>query len=87
MPVHCSSSAPKGGMDATLFTSFSFQMSVLVSTLRSPEDELLQNNYRPVQNLHGRRVLASFQTTPSVKHIPGKECMSVLRLLPAAGMQ
>ncbi|NXX28223.1 CAH9 anhydrase, partial [Nicator chloris] len=47
------------------------QMSVLVSTLRSPDDTLLQNNYRPVQNLHGRRVLASFQTTPSVKHPPG----------------
>uniref|UniRef100_A0A8C9MF95 Carbonic anhydrase n=2 Tax=Serinus canaria TaxID=9135 RepID=A0A8C9MF95_SERCA len=49
------------------------QMSMLVSTLRSPEDELLQNNYRPVQNLHGRRVLASFQTTPPVKHIAGSD--------------
>ncbi|XP_071281704.1 carbonic anhydrase 9-like [Agelaius tricolor] len=49
------------------------QMSVLVSTLKSPEDELLQNNYRPVQSLHGRRVLASFQTSPSAKHIPGSD--------------
>ncbi|XP_030824666.1 carbonic anhydrase 9-like isoform X2 [Camarhynchus parvulus] len=49
------------------------QMSVLVSTLKSPEDELLQNNYRPVQSLHGRQVLASFQTTPSVKHTPGSD--------------
>ncbi|NXR71546.1 CAH9 anhydrase, partial [Pycnonotus jocosus] len=47
------------------------QMSVLVSTLRSPDDKLLQNNYRPVQNLHGRRVLASFPTPPLVKHFPG----------------
>lgn len=70
-----------------LFTLFSFQMSVLVSTLRSPDDKLLQNNYRPVQNLHGRRVLASFQTVPSVKHSPGKECVNVFRLLTAAGMQ
>ncbi|XP_066194692.1 carbonic anhydrase 9-like [Sylvia atricapilla] len=46
------------------------QMSMLVLTLRTPENKLLQNNYRPVQNLHGRQVLASFQTTPSVKHSP-----------------
>ncbi|XP_014731042.1 PREDICTED: carbonic anhydrase 9 [Sturnus vulgaris] len=49
------------------------QMSLLVSTLRSPDDKLLQNNYRPVQSLHGRRVLASFQTPPSVKHSPGSD--------------
>lgn len=74
-------------MGATLFTLFPFQMSMLVSSLRSPEDKFLQNNYRPAQGLHGRRVLASFQTAPSVKHSPGKECVIVLRLLPAAGMQ
>ncbi|KFQ29193.1 Carbonic anhydrase 9, partial [Merops nubicus] len=33
------------------------QMSVLVMTLRSDDSQPLQNNYRPVQNLHGRRVL------------------------------
>ncbi|NXE95873.1 CAH9 anhydrase, partial [Menura novaehollandiae] len=48
------------------------QMSMLVTSLRSDDDELLQNNYRPVQNLHGRRVLASFQTDlPPVKHSSG----------------
>ncbi|NXE37897.1 CAH9 anhydrase, partial [Ptilorrhoa leucosticta] len=52
------------------------QMLMLVSSLRTDDDKLLQSNYRPVQNLHGRQVLASFQTTPSVKHSPGKECVS-----------
>ncbi|NWW78735.1 CAH9 anhydrase, partial [Climacteris rufus] len=48
------------------------QMSVLVRSLRTDDNKFLQNNYRPVQNLHGRRVLASFQTTlSSVKHSPG----------------
>ncbi|NXP26240.1 CAH9 anhydrase, partial [Scytalopus superciliaris] len=48
------------------------QMSVLVKSLRTDNGNTLQNNYRPVQNLHGRQVLASFQTTqPSVKHTPG----------------
>ncbi|NWT98063.1 CAH9 anhydrase, partial [Urocynchramus pylzowi] len=47
------------------------QMSVLVSTLRNADDKLLQNIYRPVQSLQGRSVLASFQTSPSVKHTPG----------------
>uniref|UniRef100_A0A8C3DYI4 Carbonic anhydrase n=2 Tax=Corvus moneduloides TaxID=1196302 RepID=A0A8C3DYI4_CORMO len=49
------------------------QMSMLVSSLRTDDDKLLQSNYRPVQNLHGRRVLASFQTTPLVKHAPGSD--------------
>ncbi|NXU85138.1 CAH9 anhydrase, partial [Xiphorhynchus elegans] len=48
------------------------QMSVLVRSLRTDDGDILQNNYRPVQNLYGRRVLASFQTTqPSSKHTPG----------------
>ncbi|KAM6033895.1 carbonic anhydrase 9 isoform 2-T2 [Chlamydotis macqueenii] len=47
------------------------QMSMLVTSLRTGNSKHLENNYRPVQNLHGRRVLASFQTTlPSVKHSP-----------------
>ncbi|XP_064498948.1 carbonic anhydrase 9-like [Pseudopipra pipra] len=50
------------------------QMSVLVSSLRTDDSDLLQNNYRPVQDLHGRWVLASFQTTlPSQKHTPGSD--------------
>ncbi|NWT20027.1 CAH9 anhydrase, partial [Vireo altiloquus] len=49
------------------------QMSTLFSTLRTDDDKVLQSNYRPVQNLRWRRVLASFQTSPSVKHSPGKE--------------
>ncbi|NXA06444.1 CAH9 anhydrase, partial [Sapayoa aenigma] len=48
------------------------QMLVLVTSLRNDDSNLLQKNYRPVQHLHGRRVLASFQTTLSlVKHTPG----------------
>ncbi|KAF1412743.1 Carbonic anhydrase 9, partial [Spheniscus humboldti] len=39
------------------------QMSMLVKSLRNDDDKPLQNNYRPVQDLHRRRVLASFQTT------------------------
>ncbi|NXX83453.1 CAH9 anhydrase, partial [Urocolius indicus] len=39
------------------------QMSTLVNSLRNDDSNPLQNNYRPVQDLHGRRVLASFQTT------------------------
>ncbi|NWX19005.1 CAH9 anhydrase, partial [Aegotheles bennettii] len=39
------------------------QMLMLVTSLRNDDDKPLQNNYRPVQGLHGRRVLASFQTT------------------------
>lgn len=68
---------------------FSFQMSMLVISLRNDDNKPLQNNYRPVQDLHRRRVLASFQTTLfSAKRLPsGKECVSVLRLHPAAGMQ
>ncbi|NXE10321.1 CAH9 anhydrase, partial [Lophotis ruficrista] len=47
------------------------QMSMLVMSLRTGNSKHLENNYRPVQNLHGRRVLASFQTTlPSAKHPP-----------------
>ncbi|XP_071437332.1 carbonic anhydrase 9-like isoform X1 [Pithys albifrons albifrons] len=57
------------------------QMSLLVRSLRTDDSDLLQNNYRPVQNLHGRRVLASFQTTqPLVKHTPGSDSSA-----PAAG--
>ncbi|KFQ76553.1 Carbonic anhydrase 9, partial [Phaethon lepturus] len=33
------------------------QMSMLVMSLRNDDSKPLQNNYRPVQDLHGRRVL------------------------------
>ncbi|KAM6034905.1 carbonic anhydrase 9-like isoform 2-T2 [Theristicus caerulescens] len=39
------------------------QMSVLVRSLRNDDSKPLQSNYRLAQNLHGRQVLASFQTT------------------------
>ncbi|NXV72815.1 CAH9 anhydrase, partial [Atlantisia rogersi] len=39
------------------------QMAKLVMTLRQEDNKPLQNNYRMVQDLHGRRVLASFQAT------------------------
>uniref|UniRef100_A0A663N973 Carbonic anhydrase n=1 Tax=Athene cunicularia TaxID=194338 RepID=A0A663N973_ATHCN len=53
------------------------------------DNKPLQNNFRMVQDMHGRRVLASFQTTlSSAKQLPtGKEHVSVLRLHPAAGVQ
>lgn len=71
-----------------MLTRFSFQMSMLVMSPRNDDSKPLQNNYRPVQDLHGRRVLASFQTTlTSAKQMPsGKESVSVLRLHPAAGI-
>lgn len=56
---------------------------MLVSSLRTDDDKLLQNNYRPVQNLHGRWVLASFQTSPSVKHAPGKEYVECAQAAPS----
>ncbi|KAM6230247.1 carbonic anhydrase 9 [Porphyrio hochstetteri] len=47
------------------------QMAMLVMTLRNDENKPLQNNYRLVQDLHGRRVLASFQATLSLaRQIP-----------------
>ncbi|XP_075344428.1 carbonic anhydrase 9 [Mycteria americana] len=47
------------------------QMSMLVMSLRNDNDKPLQNNYRLAQDLHGRRVLASFQTTLiSAKQLP-----------------
>ncbi|XP_074022442.1 carbonic anhydrase 9 [Numenius arquata] len=47
------------------------QMLTLVTSLRNDDSKPLQNNYRLVQGLHGRRVLASFQTTLlSEKHLP-----------------
>lgn len=80
--------APKGGIHPALLTQFSFQMSMLVMSPRNDDSKPLQNNYRPVQDLHGRRVLASFQTTlTSAKQMPsGKESVSVLRLHPSAGI-
>ncbi|KFV44067.1 Carbonic anhydrase 9, partial [Tyto alba] len=36
------------------------QMSMLVMSLRNDDSKPLENNYRPVQDMHGRRVLASF---------------------------
>ncbi|XP_054253502.1 carbonic anhydrase 9-like [Indicator indicator] len=44
------------------------QMSTLVMTLRNDDNKPLQNNYRPVQGLHRRQVLSSFQTT--AKQLP-----------------
>ncbi|XP_059689712.1 carbonic anhydrase 9 [Gavia stellata] len=47
------------------------QMSMLVMSLRNDDSKPLQNNYRLAQDLHGRRVLASFQTTLfSTKQLP-----------------
>ncbi|XP_062456495.1 carbonic anhydrase 9, partial [Rhea pennata] len=47
------------------------QISVLVTALRGDDDSPLQNNFRELQKLHGRHVLASFQTTlTSVKQMP-----------------
>ncbi|NWT44508.1 CAH9 anhydrase, partial [Chroicocephalus maculipennis] len=39
------------------------QMLMLVTSLTNDDSKPLQNNYRLAQDLHGRRVLASFQTT------------------------
>ncbi|KFP04233.1 Carbonic anhydrase 9, partial [Calypte anna] len=55
------------------------QMSTLAMSLRNEDSEPLQNNYRPVQGLNGRRVLASFQTTLSLeKPIPPGDVLAVL---------
>ena len=72
-----------------VLTLFSFQMSMLVTSLRNDDSKPLQNNYRLAQDLHGRQVLASFQTTLfSAKQLPsGKEHMNTLRLHLAAGTQ
>ncbi|NXF96051.1 CAH9 anhydrase, partial [Eubucco bourcierii] len=49
------------------------QMWMLVMTLRNDDSEPLQNNYRPVQSLHRRQVLASFQTSlSSAKQLPSE---------------
>ncbi|KFR00030.1 Carbonic anhydrase 9, partial [Nipponia nippon] len=65
------------------------QMSVLVTSLRNDDSKPLQNSFWLVQDLHGRQVLASFQTTLLlVKQLPsGKEHVNGLRLYPATGMQ
>ncbi|XP_068278219.1 carbonic anhydrase 9 [Nyctibius grandis] len=56
------------------------QMSMLVMSLRNDDSKPLQNNYRPVQDLHGRRVLASFQTTLSAtKQLPSGDDGSRIR--------
>ncbi|XP_010012747.1 PREDICTED: carbonic anhydrase 9-like, partial [Nestor notabilis] len=39
------------------------QMLKLITSLRNDDGKPLQSNYRQIQGLHGRRVLASFQTT------------------------
>uniref|UniRef100_A0A8C6ZH40 Carbonic anhydrase n=1 Tax=Nothoprocta perdicaria TaxID=30464 RepID=A0A8C6ZH40_NOTPE len=44
------------------WTVFNQTISLLVTTLRGDDDSPLQNNFRGVQKLHGRHVLASFQT-------------------------
>ncbi|NXJ70189.1 CAH9 anhydrase, partial [Rostratula benghalensis] len=46
----------------TMLLSYN-QMLMLVTSLRNDDSKPLQSNYRQVQDLHGRRVLASFQTT------------------------
>ncbi|XP_010171113.1 carbonic anhydrase 9, partial [Antrostomus carolinensis] len=47
------------------------QMLMLAMSLRNDDNQPLENNYRLVQGLHGRRVLASFQTTLfSSKQLP-----------------
>ncbi|KFQ76481.1 Carbonic anhydrase 9, partial [Phoenicopterus ruber ruber] len=55
------------------------QMSMLVMSLRNDDSKPLQSNYRVVQGLHGRQVLASFQTTLlSAKHVPSGDVLAVL---------
>uniref|UniRef100_A0A8D0F6V0 Carbonic anhydrase n=1 Tax=Strix occidentalis caurina TaxID=311401 RepID=A0A8D0F6V0_STROC len=55
------------------------QMSILVMSLRNDDNKPLQNNYRMVQDMHGRRVLASFQTTlSSTKQLPTGDVLAVL---------
>ncbi|KFQ33294.1 Carbonic anhydrase 9, partial [Mesitornis unicolor] len=62
----------------TLLLSYD-QMSMLVMSLRHDDSKPLLNNYRMVQDLNGRRVLSSFQTTlPSVKHLPSGDVLAVL---------
>lgn len=67
---------------------FPLQMLMLVTSLTNDDSKPLQNNYRLAQDLHGRRVLASFQTTLlSTMHLPaGKACVSVLGLHLGAGL-
>ncbi|KFM11566.1 Carbonic anhydrase 9, partial [Aptenodytes forsteri] len=55
------------------------QMSMLMMSLRNDDGKPLQNNYRLVQDLHRRRVLASFQTTLfSAKRLPSGDVLAVL---------
>ncbi|KFW11222.1 Carbonic anhydrase 9, partial [Eurypyga helias] len=55
------------------------QMLMLVRSLRNDDNKPLQNNYRLVQDLHGRQVLASFQTTlSSTKQLPSGDVLAVL---------
>ncbi|KFQ55074.1 Carbonic anhydrase 9, partial [Pelecanus crispus] len=62
----------------TILLSYN-QMSMLVTSLTNDDSKPLQNNYRMVQDLHGRRVLASFQTTLfSVKQLSSGDVLAVL---------
>ncbi|NXG87073.1 CAH9 anhydrase, partial [Stercorarius parasiticus] len=55
------------------------QMLMLVTSLTNDDSKPLQNNYRLAQDLHGRRVLASFQTTLlSTMHLPAGDVLAVL---------
>ncbi|KFZ48037.1 Carbonic anhydrase 9, partial [Antrostomus carolinensis] len=55
------------------------QMLMLAMSLRNDDNQPLENNYRLVQGLHGRRVLASFQTTLfSSKQLPSGDVLAVL---------
>ncbi|KFQ49456.1 Carbonic anhydrase 9, partial [Nestor notabilis] len=55
------------------------QMLKLITSLRNDDGKPLQSNYRQIQGLHGRRVLASFQTTFfSPKQLPAGDVLAVL---------
>lgn len=64
----------------------SFQMLKLITSLRNDDGKPLQSNYRQIQSLHGRPVLASFQPAFfAPKQLPaGKECLEYAQ---GAGMQ
>lgn len=72
-----------GSAHPALFTPFSSQISVLVTSLQYDYGKPLQNNFRPPQGLHKRWVLASFEPTFSrERQVPtGKERASILGLL------
>ncbi|XP_050799593.1 carbonic anhydrase 9 isoform X2 [Gopherus flavomarginatus] len=46
------------------------QISLLETTLQGDDDTDLQNNFRLIQHLHGRKVLVSFQASLSPRKVP-----------------